>query len=344
VSEDRQHLARFLRDELAAAEAEAPSFEEMAAYADGSLGIRERELFEARLADDALLREEVRDLIELRAAMQARSLRRARTIWSAALAASLLVVVLWRAQPAGEPTGGLPSDQIKPGAPVVAVVMDTGRQVGLAEDGHLSGIPGLSASLRDVVGGALRRGSVDPPQGMTILRPPSTTFMGGSAPPPALAVVSPVGVMVRSDRPLLRWTRLEGAKDYTVSILDQDLVQVTESAPLHETEWQPPAPLPRDQIYTWQVAARSAGGRVVAPQPPSPEARFRVLSAAEAAALDNAIRTASGSRLATGVLLARAGVLDEAEAEFVALAADNPRSPEARLLLESVRSSKAPGR
>jgi hypothetical protein len=222
--------------------------------------------------------------------------------------------------------------------------MDAGRDVGLGEDGHLTGIPSLSASLRDVVGAALRRGSVDPPQGMTALRPPSTTFMGGSARPAALAVVSPVGIMVRSDSPLLRWTRLAGAKEYTVSILDQDLVQVAGSPPLHENEWRPPAPLPRDQIYTWQVAARSAGGRVLAPQPPSPEARFRVLSAAEAAALDDAIRSANGSRLATGVLLARAGVLDEAEAEFVALAADNPRSPEARLLLESVRNAKAPGR
>ena len=239
-----------------------------------------------RLADDALLRDEVRDLAELRTAMQARSLRRARWIWSAGLAASLLVVALWRARPAGEPAGGVPPDQPRPGAPVVAVVMDGGRSVGLGEDGHLAGVPGLSARLRDTVAGALRRGAVQPPQGLTALRPPSITFMGAPTRPPAFAVVSPVGMMVRGDRPLMRWTPLAGAKEYTVSIHDQDLASVAQSPAIQGTAWRPPTPLPRDRTYVWQVAAHSADGRVIAPQPPSPEARFRILSASEATALD----------------------------------------------------------
>lgn len=341
MSEDRERLARFLRSELAAAEAEAPSFDELAAYVEGTLGPAERELFEMRLADDALLRDEVRDLAELRTAMQARSLRRARWIWSAGLAASLLVVALWRTRPAGEPDGAMP-DRPRPGTPVVAVVMDGGRSVGLGQDGHLTGVPGLSAKLRATVAAALRRGSVQPPQALTALRPQSVTFMGGSTRPPAFAVVSPVGMMVRSDRPLMHWTALTGAKEYTVSIHDQDLARVAESPPVQGTDWTPTTPLPRNRIYTWQVAARSTSGRVVVPQPPSPEARFRVLSASEAAALDEGLREAGSSRLVAGVLLAQAGVLDEAEVELAALAAANPQSPEARLLLEFVRESRAP--
>jgi hypothetical protein len=81
---------------------------------------------------------------------------------------------------------------------------------------------------------------------------------------------------------------------------------------------------------------------VVAPQPPSPEARFFVLSASEAAAVDEGLRAAGSSRLVAGVLLAQAGVLDEAEVELAALAGANPHSPEARLLLEFVRELRAP--
>jgi len=342
VSEDRERLARFLRDELAAAEAEAPSFDEVAAYSEGALRSPERELFEMRLADDPLLRDEVRDLVELRTALQARSLRRSRWVWSAALAASLLLVALWRARPAGEPDGGVASDRPRPDTPVVAVVMDAGHRIGLGEDGHLAGVPGLSATLRDTVAAALRRGSVQPPQGLTALRPPSITFMGGPSRPPAFAVESPVGIMVRSDRPLMRWAALAGAKDYTVSIHNQDLASVAVSPAIQGTDWTPTTPLPRDRIYVWQVAARSASGRVVAPQPPSPEARFRVLSDSEAAALDEGLRAAGSSRLVAGVLLAQAGVLDEAEAQLAALVTANPHSPQARLLLESVRESRTP--
>lgn len=342
MSEDRERLARFLRSELAAAEAEAPAFDEIAAYVEGTLSSPERELFEMRLADDALLRDEVRDLAELRSAMQSRSLRRARWIWSAGLAASLLVVALWRARPAGEPAGGVPPDQPRPGVPVVAVVMDGGRSVGLGADGHLAGVPGLSARLRDTVAGALRRGSVQPPQGLAALRPPSITFMGAPTRPPAFAVISPVGMMVRGDRPLMRWTALAGAKEYTVSIHDQDLASVAQGPAIQETTWRPPTPLPRDSTYVWQVVAHSADGRIVAPRPPSPEARFRILSASEATALDEELRAAGSSRLVAGVLLAQAGVLDEAEEQLAALAVANPHSPEAHLLLESVHNLRAP--
>jgi hypothetical protein len=54
-----------------------------------------------------------------------------------------------------------------------------------------------------------------------------------------------------------------------------------------------------------------------------------VLSAQEAAALEAALASAEGSWLVQGYLLARAGVLDEAEASFARLAAANPSSAEA---------------
>jgi hypothetical protein len=87
----------------------------------------------------------------------------------------------------------------------------------------------------------------------------------------------------------------------------------------------------------WQVAAVTAAEREIAPAPPEPDARFRVLDAASAAALDQALAAAAGSRLAAAVVLSQAGLVDEAGAELAALAAANPQAPEARRLHDSLR-------
>jgi hypothetical protein len=71
-------------------------------------------------------------------------------------------------------------------------------------------------------------------------------------------------------------------------------------------------------------------------------ARFRVLGSDESAALERGLRSAPGSRLLAGVLEARAGLLDDAERDLRALAADNPDSDVARGLLASVEGARIP--
>jgi hypothetical protein len=71
-------------------------------------------------------------------------------------------------------------------------------------------------------------------------------------------------------------------------------------------------------------------------------ARFKVLSTEESAALERGLRSAPGSRLLAGVLEARAGLLDDAERDLRALAADNPDSDVARGLLASVEGARIP--
>jgi len=71
-------------------------------------------------------------------------------------------------------------------------------------------------------------------------------------------------------------------------------------------------------------------------------ARFKVLGAEESAALERGLRAAPGSRLVAGVLSARVGLLDDAERELRALAADNPDSDVARGLLASVEAARIP--
>ena len=56
--------------------------------------------------------------------------------------------------------------------------------------------------------------------------------------------------------------------------------------------------------------------------------------------VDAAQRAAGDSRLALGVIYARAGLLDEAEREFRALLEENPASATAQKLLRDVRARR----
>jgi hypothetical protein len=153
---------------------------------------------------------------------------------------------------------------------------------------------------------------------------------------------SPVGTVVRHDRPTLEWQPLSGADSYTVTVSDSDLNALLTSPPLTDTRWTVPRPLGRGGVYTWQVTALRDGEEVVAPAPPAPEARFKVLGQAELKELLAAERAGSSSHLLRGVLYARAGLLDEAEREFRTLLRNNPRSPVARKLLRNLRQLRQP--
>jgi hypothetical protein len=82
------------------------------------------------------------------------------------------------------------------------------------------------------------------------------------------------------------------------------------------------------------VAALKDGSSVVAPAPPKPEARFRVLDAGRAEAL--AAARMGGSHLAAAVVLADAGLADDARKELAALRDANPGSGLAQQLYESL--------
>ena len=77
---------------------------------------------------------------------------------------------------------------------------------------------------------------------------------------------------------------------------------------------------------------------VRAPALTDPEAKFQVVSAMDAAALETAEREHSKAHLLLGLLYARAGILDLAERELAANAAATPPSPQAGVLLEKIRA------
>src|SRR6185436_19791044 len=101
------------------------------------------------------------------------------------------------------------------------------------------------------------------------------TLMAPAGERTSFGVTSPVGTMVRSDRPTFRWQPHPDARAYVVAVFDEGLDRVTGSAAVREREWTVTVPLRRGRTYVWQVTAVTAGGRQTAPAPPDPEARFR---------------------------------------------------------------------
>ena len=107
---------------------------------------------------------------------------------------------------------------------------------------------------------------------------------------------------------------------------------------ISQTEWTIPDSLERGRTYSWQVTAIKDGERIKSPTTPAPEARFIVLNASEAAELKKAKKKYYNSHLLLGVLYARAGLLDDAEWEFQALARANPKSAEAKNFLRNIEA------
>jgi hypothetical protein len=90
------------------------------------------------------------------------------------------------------------------------------------------------------------------------------------------------------------------------------------------------------------TATLDGGQAAVAPVPPSPPARFRILEPARRADLERDRAASAGSHLVLGVVFAQAGLLDDAERELRALARENPQSDLARRLLQSVEARRRP--
>jgi hypothetical protein len=231
----------------------------------------------------------------------------------------------------------------KPGtsAPLPAemrmALMDGGVRVTIDGAGRLAGLGPLTPAAQRAVREALEKGVVETPANLRQLIGQSETLLGSSDQRIAFSLSSPVGTIVRAERPRLSWQPLEGAASYTVAVYDADFNRVAQSPPLSSTEWVLPQPLRRGGSYRWQVTALKDGKEIVAPVAPAPEARFGILDQPAADRLDRDEEEGRNSHLVRGVLAAQAGLLDDAEREFQALQDANPRSPIARKLLHNVQ-------
>lgn len=201
---------------------------------------------------------------------------------------------------------------------------DGARAIGLSGDDVLVGLDDESSEVRALVGRALASGRLETPDFSGLGgRPIGDPGVGPES--RAFELSEPIGIVVESAVPRLRWQAAPGASRYVVSLFDEDLEPLAVSPPLTAPEWTPTTPLARGRIYVWQVAAQVRGTRIVAPRPPAPDARFEVLGDAGVAAVARA-REPGRSRLALAAVLARYGLLDGAARELKALEAANPDS------------------
>ena len=221
----------------------------------------------------------------------------------------------------------------------VVMVYDANGQILLTQRGRLEGVDDLPPDLRESVERALA----------TRQLPASPALTGWSTGAGRLrseinmsvrstfAPLAPTDVVLETDRPTFRWGVLDVAEDYTVTVYDAN-GQVATSGPITGTEWTTPNPLERGITYSWQISAVRGGERVVSPQPPLPEARFKILDQPAMSMLARLRETVGNSHLVMGVFYWKHGLITDSEREFEALSKANPKSAVVKALLANIRS------
>ena len=213
---------------------------------------------------------------------------------------------------------------------------DAGGRITLDTQGNLSGVQ-TAPQYEEAIKAALQGGRVKFPAELRELRSQSGTLMGDAQ--PEFKLLAPVGVVIEGDRPTFRWSALEGATSYTVTIYDSSLNQVATSDSLTTTRWNVPTPLARGRTYIWQVRAVKDGKEMVSPPPAASRVKFKILEGSKVEEIARAKRAQPKSHLVMGTIYAEAGLLEQAEREFTALLKANPQSSIARKLLQRVRSA-----
>ncbi len=225
--------------------------------------------------------------------------------------------------------------------PPALTLNDGDKLITLDQSGHLTGLAALPPAAQQAVKTALTAQQVTAPPALAELIGKNGTLLGETREGVAFPLNSPVGTMVLNDRPTFRWSPLDGATSYRVTVYDANFDAVATSQALTTITWTPPHALPRGAIYSWQVTALVNGQEIKSPRLPAPEAKFKVLAQAPVNELERIKKTAGNSPLTLGVLYAQAGLLDEAEREFQSLLKANPQSPVARKLWRSVKRMKS---
>jgi anti-sigma factor RsiW len=222
-------------------------------------------------------------------------------------------------------------------ANLIAALADGATQITLDRQGQLNGLISLSPPQQQLVTLALQAGKVTLPATPAPLVKRPDVLLGAPAGGEAFALIAPLGKVVLTNRPQLRWQALKDAASYRVTVFTANYEIVAQSPELTTTTWTPPQALPREQVYIWQVTATKDGQEIKVPIAPAPEARFKILDQAKADEIAAARRRTPSSGLLLGLIYAQAGLFDEAERELQKLVKQNPQAPVAQQLLNDLR-------
>jgi hypothetical protein len=144
--------------------------------------------------------------------------------------------------------------------------------------------------------------------------------------PTAPKQISPVGVVVRSDRPTFTWSKVDMAESYRLIVTDKDGNTLYEGI-TDKTALKLSRPLERGRVYIWQVGARFSKSDSWAN---SRAAGFRAISAGEMATVQAIERRMPGSHLALAAVYESVGLYGDAAQEYRAVRRANPGSRLAR--------------
>lgn len=293
----RARAAEAFRDAI---QGEHLSYEQMEAHVDG------HEDASAHLAVCAMCAAEVEDL------EQAASGEAGLPVLHWAVAAVLAMVILGTLLQVRQPQQPPVVRIVTP--PVVAIPPPPPAPPPLRDD--------LRDVLRQLADGVLPSARV-----VNELRPGGERTRGGETNIPPLTILSPLGV-VEETQPRFRWTTRRGAT-YVAEVFDARYRSVARSTPSNDGTWRPARPLGRGATYSWQVTETRGDVTTIAPEPPAPPARFRIVGSDAAAELQ-----AAPTPLAKALLYAREGVIDRAVEELERV--PDP-TPEVGRALETLR-------
>jgi hypothetical protein len=239
------------------------------------------------------------------------------------------------------PPGVSPTPENLPNSETLLALKDADGQVTVDENGNVKGLENLSPQAQKAIRQSLQAGRVSVSIAANSLSGVSGGVLmsgGNEENGVPFALDSPIGKVIRESQPVLRWKPLKDATAYSVTVVDDKFRVVADSGKITATSWKPPRALPRGANYSWQVTAIKAdGSETVSPASPAPQARFRVVEQTAIDEIGRLEKSGRRSHLALGVLYAQAGLKREARREFEILVRENPKSPLARRLLNSVQ-------
>ncbi|HEX7152038.1 MAG TPA: hypothetical protein VF618_11170 [Thermoanaerobaculia bacterium] len=299
-----RRAADALRRELDAADVDEhlDAEEYLIPYANGTLSADRKEIADSHVDDCAMCRAELDDLLVLRDTPRRRFGRWVPIAATAAAAAVLIAVVLLSAyEPEAPPARSTPVAATRPNLPPPAPVRVSMRP-----------------EWEQLVAETLRSGELPFPAGMDSLRPPRGDVRGFEDAPRTR--LTPAGVVIRETRPRFTWPASKHDA-YVVSVFDGER-ELARSPALTSHEWTPPHDLPRGRTLVWQVRAMRGEDIDILPAPPEPTAAFRIISVEDQHALDEAARVHPQDTLLRAVLLAKAGLRDEALAALAEVPAE----------------------
>jgi hypothetical protein len=221
-----------------------------------------------------------------------------------------------------------------PSPQVVASLADGAGRIALLGDGTIAGVDLRSSRDADDVRAVLSGRAIAIPAFLAAM--PGAVRGERDTSEHPLRAIEPFRSAVLEARPRFSWTPVRDARSYRVAIFDADYEEIAHSGALDATSWTPPSALPAGVDLTWHVVAETDAGELSSAGPDRAEAVFRVLTAKEAAEVESGAVHYRDSHLLRGVYFSRYGLLHDAGREFHALAEQNPDSPVARRLIDTI--------